>query len=99
MSKKSRNKGYRVEHSLVVVLRDAGIKAHRVPLSGSTDFLKADLVIGKYKAEVKARRAGFKEIYKWIEGRDLLFLKADRRDYLCVMRLETFIQLLKGGGI
>ena len=94
MGKRSRNKGYRGEHNLVLLLRKAGIDAKRVPLSGAADFLKADLLIEGLTAEVKVRHAGFKELYKWIEDKDLLFVKADRKEYLCVMRTKTFIDLL-----
>lgn len=97
MGKKSKNKGYRGEHNLVGILRKHKIDARRIPLSGATEFARGDLLIEGMTAEVKLRRKGFKEIYKYLEGRDLLFIKADRKEYLCIMQIERFINLLKGG--
>ena len=94
--KKSRDKGYRGERNLVKLLNEAGIEARRIPLSGAT-WMKGDLVIVNMKAEVKVRKEGFKRIYDWLSGNDLLFLKADRKDYLVVMRLDLFEKILKGG--
>jgi len=98
MGKKSRNKGYRGEHNLVLLLRAHGIDTKRVPLSGATDFCKGDLLIQGLVAEVKVRHEGFKELYKWLEGKDVLFVKADRASYLCIMPVERFIELIKGKG-
>jgi hypothetical protein len=68
----------------------------RVPLSGAVEGFEGDLLLEGKKIEVKARHDGFKELYKWIEGKDLLALKADRRDFLMVMRLDDFVKLMKG---
>lgn len=96
MGKRSRSKGYRGEYELVCLLRREGITALRVPLSGSTDFQKGDVIVAGGVGEVKLRRNGFKEIYKWLNDRDWLFLKADRCPYLVVMQLDKFIKLVKG---
>lgn len=98
MGKKSRDKGYRGEHELVNLLRKAGIEAVRVPLSGSTDFAKGDVLTCGKVCEVKLRRHGFKEIYKWLVGKDWLFLKADRQPYLVVMNVDELLKLVKKGG-
>jgi len=44
---------------------------------------------------VKARKEGFKEIYKWLFGKDFLFLRADRKEFLVVMNMEKFLELIK----
>ncbi|MCD6379637.1 hypothetical protein J7M07_04245 [bacterium] len=98
MGKSQRNKGYRGEYRLVKLLQRAGIPAKRVPLSGATSFQKGDVVIGKDTGEVKVRRNGFKQIYRWLEEHKYLFIKADRKEYLVVMRLKDFIRLWKEGG-
>jgi Holliday junction resolvase len=95
MGKAQRDKGYRGEHNLVRLLQQHGIDAKRVPLSGATSFAKGDIIIDDLVAEVKVRKDGFKQIYKWIEGKDLLFIKADRKDYLVVMNVEMLIKLLE----
>lgn len=40
--------------------------------------------------EVKVRANGFRELYRWLDGdgRDLLVIKADRREPLVVVRLH-----------
>lgn len=96
MGRKSRGKGYRGEYNLVQVFRKENLSAIRVPLSGATDFAKGDVVVEGMVGEVKMRRNGFKELYKWLANKDLLFLKADREDYLCVMPISKFMQLMKG---
>ena len=94
MSESERRKGYRGEYNLVRKLKEHGLSAERVPLSGSTSFAKGDVVVEGLVGEVKWRKDGFKQIYKWLEGRDLLFLKADRKPYLVVMKLDEFMKLL-----
>jgi len=90
--RKSRDKGNRAERALVRYFQELGLGAERVPLSGSAGgsylgdltlpLLGVDLV-----AEVKARASGFRELYRWLEGRDLLIVKADRREPLVVVPL------------
>jgi len=97
MGKKSRNKGYRAEHNLVCLLREHGFEALRVPLSGGAKGFEGDVLIEKrFKAEVKARHDGFKELYKWLQKADILFVKADFKDYLAVLPLSLFLEILKG---
>jgi len=99
MGKKSKRKGYRIEHEIEGILRDSGITAKRIPLSGAS-WIKGDMIInlnGKEMiGEVKARKEGFKEIYKWIDNKDFLFLRADRKDFLIVMNIKTFLELING---
>jgi hypothetical protein len=97
MGKKSRDKGYRLEHELVLKLNEMGFKAERVPLSGGAGgSFTGDLIINGKKAEVKGRAAGFKEIYKWLEPVDYLFIRADRQEWLVVMRLKDFKDMKDG---
>jgi hypothetical protein len=70
-----------------------GLGAERVPLSGSAGgsyagdltvpILGRDLVV-----EAKARANGFARLYSWLEGRDVLIIKADRRDAIVVLPLR-----------
>lgn len=96
-----KRKGKRGEREVVRRLRDAGIRAKRIPLSGSMDGYPGDVAVelGGHElvGEVKRRRDGFRELYRWLEDRDLLFCRADRRGWLVVMPLEVFISLAKGG--
>ncbi len=99
MSRKERRKGYRGEHQLVKKLKKAGINAVRVPLSGASEGFKGDVIVEingeKFTAEVKLRKTGFKQLYTWLSGKDILFVKADRKEYLAVLPLETLIKLLR----
>jgi Holliday junction resolvase len=89
----SRQKGDRFERAIVRLLQDHGLGAERVPLSGSAGgsyagdltvpILGRDLVV-----EAKARANGFARLYSWLEGRDVLIIKADRRDAIAVLPLR-----------
>ncbi len=89
----SRQKGNRVERAIVKALQEFGLAAERVPLSGSAggSYL-GDLtvpVLGVDRVvEVKARATGFAQLYGWLEERDVLVVKADRREPLVVIRLD-----------
>lgn len=45
--------------------------------------------------EVKARADGFRELYSWLDGRDVLILKADRHEPLVVVRLSLASEIAK----
>jgi len=99
MGKPSRDKGALFERHLVHLLQDAGMAAERVPLSGaaggsfagdiSVPFLGQD-----HRFEAKIRADGFKEIYRWLDKHKGLFLRADRRDALVVLRMADFSELV-----
>lgn len=93
-----RQKGNRVEREVVKQLQGAGLDAKRVPLSGSAAGYPGDVCV-KLKGrelcvEVKAR-ADFKTLYGWLQGRDALVLKADRREPLIVIRLQDLLDILE----
>ncbi len=93
-----RRKGDRVERLVLAELKAAGLEAKRVPLSGSAIGYPGDLSVTfgarKRCVEVKAR-ADFRTLHSWLEGRDALILKADRRNPLLVVRLADVLELLK----
>jgi hypothetical protein len=94
----SRDKGNRLERAVVRLLQDHGLGAERVPLSGSaggsfsgdvtTQLIGRDLTI-----ECKSRANGFLTLYAWLEGRDVLIIKADRRDALVVLPLRLAAEI------
>jgi Holliday junction resolvase len=94
----SRDKGKRLERAIVHLLRDHGLAAERVPLSGSaggsfsgdvtTPLIGRDLTI-----ECKSRANGFLRLYAWLEGRDALIIKANRRDALVVLPLRLAVEI------
>jgi hypothetical protein len=94
----SRDKGNRLERAVVRLLQDRGFGAQRVPLSGSaggsfsgdvtTPLIGRDLTI-----ECKSRANGFLKLYAWLEGRDVVIIKADRRDALVVLPLRLAAEI------
>ncbi|MCX7796181.1 MAG: hypothetical protein N2380_06650 [bacterium] len=88
---KSRRKGYRLERELKERLEELGYLVERVPLSGASGgSFSGDLIVNGKRAEVKGRAEGFKSIYRWLEGRDILFIRADRREWLIIQRLKDW---------
>lgn len=70
--RKPREKGIRFEREIVSILKEHGIRAKRVPLSGATSFQKGDIVIETVEGspiivEVKSRKSEFKRIYTLLE--------------------------------
>jgi hypothetical protein len=96
--RKSRDKGNRAERSLVRALQDKGFAAERVPLSGSAGGRYCgDLtvpILGKDQVvEVKVRATGFSQLYAWLEGRDMLVVRADRKEPLVIVPLALGIEI------
>ena len=91
--RRSRNKGARVEHAIVHALQAEGFIAARLPLSGAAGGrFSGDVLVSVQGrdlcVEVKARAEGFRELYSWLDGRDVLIVKADRQEPLVVLRLS-----------
>lgn len=47
------------------------------------------------RIECKARADGFRELYGWLEDRDILIVKADRQPPLVVLRLSLAAEIAK----
>ena len=94
----SRTKGGRVERELVNKLKDAGIAAERVPLSGAAGgtFSGDVLIQGALIAEVKARKdgEGFKTLEGWLGENDMLLLKRNNAEPLAVMPWDVLVTFL-----
>ena len=95
-----RRKGQRLERVLVRLLQARGFAAERMPLSGAAGGrFSGDVVIPLMGrdlcVEVKARADGFRELYCWLNGRDVLIVKADRQEPLVVLRLSLAAQIAK----
>ena len=95
----SRYKGNRTERAIVRLLQERGLAAERVPLSGasrgrfggdvSVPVLGVDRLV-----EVKCRGDGFRELYKWLAGTDVLIVRADRRELLVVVPLKFAVEVV-----
>jgi hypothetical protein len=98
MGKKSRIKGQRNECAIVNLLKDAGLPAERVPLSGAAGGQFAgDILIDGKRYEAKIRASGFRQIYEWLGDHAGLFIRSDRRETLIVIRAADFIELMTKG--
>jgi hypothetical protein len=89
----SRDKGNRTERAIMRLLQERGFAAERVPLSGAArGRFGGDVsvpVLGKdLRCEVKCRGGGFRRLYDWLDGADVLILRADRRGLLVVVPIE-----------
>ena len=80
MGRASREKGNRTERAIVRLLQERGFAAERVPLIGAArgrfggDVSVPVLGIDR-RVEVKCRGKGFRELYKWLDGADLLIVE------------------------
>jgi len=82
-------KGYRLEREVLKRFKDYGFKVVRSPASkGNGDIY----VEGLGDIQLKARKSI--GIYRWLEGADLLIVKADRKDPLVILPLEMFLRLI-----
>lgn len=102
--KHSRNKGAAYEREIVNQLKDYGIEAERVPLSGAMKGnyggdIKLGPVLG-YIGECKRTKKGLTRIYKALEqdNADFLFARDDGKETVAVMRMETLISILLEAG-
>jgi hypothetical protein len=96
----SRDKGNRLERSLVHALQNAGFVAERVPLSGAArgrfgGDLSIPLLGADRRVEVKCRGDGFRQLYSWLDGADFLIVRADRSEPLVVIPFRLAIEIAK----
>jgi hypothetical protein len=92
----SRNKGQRGELALVHLLQDNSFAAEKI--SGlykrgadiSVPLLGVDRIV-----EVKIRADGFRELYRWLNERDLLIVRSDRHEPLVVLPMSLAIKVAK----
>ena len=92
MPNKSKIKGSNFERKIVHLLNtlfSGEYQVERVPLSGAQDGFKGDIWLHLpdklFKIECKKRKSGFKQIYKWLEGNDMVVIEQDRcNPILCI---------------
>jgi Holliday junction resolvase len=91
----SRDKGNRAERAIVRYLQERGRAAERVPLSGSAGGSYKIPALGRdLVTEVKCRANGFRELYAWLVERDVLIVRADRREPLVVVPLRLAVDII-----
>ena len=102
--RRSRDKGARVERAIVHALKAGGFAAERVPLSGAAGGLySGDIVLplmGRDLClEAKARADGFRELYGWLDQRDVLIVKADLQEALVIVRLSLAVEIAQAAAV
>ena len=93
-----RQKGARGERSVVKFLQARGFAAERIPLSGAAGGsfvgdVSIPLLGRDHVAEVKCRGQGFRQLYQWLQARDLLIVRADRREPLVILPLKLAAEI------
>lgn len=95
----SRNKVSRAERALVRFLQDHGFGAERVTQGGAAGGVTFPLLAVDRVVEVKARADGFRELYRWLEERDILLVKADRKEALVVIPLRLAVSIARAAEV
>src|SRR5215831_17671768 len=95
----SRDKGSRTERAIVRLLQEHGLAGERVPLSGAArGRFGGDIsvpVLGRdLRGEAKCRGNGFNRLYEWLENRDFLIVRADRKPLLVIVKLELAAEVV-----
>jgi hypothetical protein len=94
MTGRSRRKGARAEIALVNLLQAADFAAEKTSRTGYTGADVSVPILGvDRRIEVKVRADGFRELYKWLSDADLLIVRADRREPLCVIPWKLAIEI------
>jgi hypothetical protein len=96
MSIKSRRKGARAELGLAYLLQDHGFAAEKISrmYKRGPDLSVPLLGIDRH-VEIKIRSNGFQQLYSWLDGADLLIVRADRQEPLVVVPLKLAIEIAK----
>ena len=97
MGAMQRRKGSTEERSVVNFWRSCGVdpkECLRVPLSGATEFAKADVRLKGLCGEVKVRASGYKTIYDQLGDNDFLAIRENGRKRLYVVPEHIMRKLL-----
>jgi hypothetical protein len=90
---RSRRKGARVELSIAKLI--GARKVSRAYQAGHD----LELALGEermLRIECKARADGFRQLYDWLNERDILIVKSHRQEPLAVLRLGLAAEIAKG---
>jgi hypothetical protein len=94
--RRSRDKGARTERAIIKALQAQGIMATKISGMYKPGADISMPLLGSDKAvEVKCRAAGFRQLYDWLNERDILIVKSDRQEPLVVVRLSPAGEIAK----
>jgi hypothetical protein len=95
--RRSRDKGARTERAIVRLLQGLGaVKISGIYKPGAD--ISMPLLGFERAIEVKCRATGFAQLYSWLDGRDVLIVKADRREPLVVLSLSLAAKVAAAAG-
>jgi hypothetical protein len=96
MSAKSRRKGARAELALARLLQDHGFAAEKISrMYKRGPDLSVPLLGVDRSVEIKIRSNGFRELYSWLDGADLLIIRSDTQTPLAVVPLRLAIEIAR----
>ena len=95
----SKRKGDRFEREIVAAALAHDLEARRVPLSGAVPGYPGAVILNdkhghRWLIEAKKRAEGFKQIYRWKAGADVVVISADRQTSLAVLDLDDLLMVL-----
>jgi hypothetical protein len=94
MSIKSRRKGARGEVALARLLQDHGFAAEKISrMYKRGPDLSVPLLGVDRRIEAKIRANGFQQLYRWLDGADLLIVRADRCEPLVILPIRLAIEI------
>jgi hypothetical protein len=91
MSDRSRRKGARVELAIAKLI--GARKVSRAYQAGHD--LEMPLGDDLLRIECKARADGFRELYRWLDQRDVLIVKRDYEEPLVVLRMSLAAEIAR----
>jgi len=94
MPNRQKEKGNRFEYKMRDLARSKGLTVKKIPSSGAGADYKGDLEIEGFPYECKHRKDGFREIYKWLGKNRGLFITADHRESLLVIRADHALDMV-----
>jgi hypothetical protein len=96
MSIKSRRKGARAEVALARLLQNHGFAAEKISrMYKRGPDLSVPLLGVDRSVEIKIRSNGFQQLYSWLDGADLLIVRADRCEPLVIVPIRLAIEIGK----
>jgi len=94
--RRSRDKGSRAERAVLALLQQSAFAAEKVSgMYRPGEDISVPLLGVDRTVEVKCRATGFGRLYSWLEQRDFLIVKSDRREFLVVLPLRTALEIAR----
>ena len=97
--RRSRNKALAPSAASSTRCRQTALRRYEFPFPVQSARFAGNIVLPLIGldlcVEVKARANGFRELYSWLNQRDVLIVKADRQEPLVILRLSLAAEIAK----